>query len=765
MDSGDDRLGTFLVLSPREARTVAALFERLFPADELGSGATEIGALAYLDRALAGPYANHAPTYRLGVAALDRAAHLRWAAPFAAGVPAAKDALLVEVEHGLVPDWVVPGQQLFFELARAHLQEGLFADPAHGGNRDKLGWRFLGHPGVWLENSAEENLSPHPVTKNGKVKALADVREELAAARRATGGDRFNPAEIGGFDPQRGAIPPTPRADVLLIGMGGVGGFLAPIFCEAGLNVVGLEAGPWRALDEYLPDELGATYYCRGILGPKFNQEIPRWRRKQGEATSELTFSLGRMMNGVGGSIVHYGAWLRRFHPHHLRLHSHAIEQWGRGAIPEGSTVADWPIPYDELEPYFSQVEAIVGVAGDEQNPFVPRTAPYPLPAPRPFRLGELFAGAARELGLHPHMAAVGMTTAPYHDLPEMSYTAWNNGFGSWTGDKWHPALTSVPQALATGNLDLRTGCRVTRIVTDRDGRARGVEYIDPLGALKTQEADTVILCAYTFENVRLLFLSGDDKHTAGLGNNAGQLGQHFMTKMFPHVDGLFPDTVFNRHTGPAAQAVVCDDFLAADFDSVAHGFLGGSTLGAENQFLPIQIARETLPPEVPRWGSGYKAHLKAWQHLGVVRMQPEALSYQSNFLDLDPHHRDKSGLGLPVLRVTYDLHQNERRQASFFEGKSEEILHAMGATKTWQGPSFTGAGSSHDLGGCRSSDAAANGVVDRHLRVHDTPGLYVFSGAVMPTCPGINPTMTLWALCLHAAEGLIRRLRAGEER
>ena len=145
--------------------------------------------------------------------------------------------------------------------------------------------------------------------------------------------------------------------------------------------------------------------------------------------------------------------------------------------------------------------------------------------------------------------------------------------------------------------------------------------------------------------------------------------------------------------------------------------------------------------------------------------MQPEALSYESNRLDLDPHHRDRSGLGLPVVRVTYDLQPNEGRLADWMESKSEEILRAMGAAETWRGPRFTGAGSSHDLGGCRMGDDPAGSVVDRTLRVHDTPGLYVFSGAVFPTCAGINPTLTLYALCLRAAEQLVGRLQGGDER
>jgi gluconate 2-dehydrogenase alpha chain len=745
-----------LVLSSREAFTAEAVFERMFPANEDGPGAREIGVVTYLDWALAGEYREHLPAYRNGLALLDSASQSRFGARFASAAEPDQDELIGDLERGEIPGWVMPDQESFFELLRSHLQEGLFSDPAYGGNRDKLGWRFLGHPGVWLENSAEENLTADPVTKGGRIQSLADVASELHRQQ----GDE----QVPGFDPQRGAAPAAERADVVLVGVGGVGGFISPVLAGAGLKVVGLEAGPYWRLEDFKPDELGATYYCRAEMGAKFKRETPRWRRNASEATKELTFSLGRMMNGVGGSVIHYGGWLRRFPAHNFRLRSHALECWGPAAIPDGSTVVDWPVSYEDLRPYFAEVERVVGIGGDEDNVFLPHDAPYPLPPTRPFRMGEMFIAATRSLGLHPHASPVGMTTRAYNGYPEMTYTAWNNGFGSWTGDKWHPGLTSVLEALATGNFDLRTHCRVTRVLADADGRARGVEYVDALGRPQTQLADTVIMAAYTFENVRLLFLSGDDRHPDGVGNNTGQLGKHFMSKMFPHVDGYFPDTVFNRHAGPAAQAVVIDDFLDASFDCGAHGFLGGATLGAENQFLPIQISRETLPPDVPRWGKRYKEHLRDWQHWGVVRMQPEALSYQSNYLDIDPHHRDRGGLGMPLIRVTYDLQPNEQRLADFMARQGEEILRAMGATKTWHGPRFTGAGSSHDLGGCRMGDDPAASVVDRTLQVHDTPGLYVYSGSVFPTCAGVNPTLTLWALCLKAARELIERLQRGHE-
>jgi gluconate 2-dehydrogenase alpha chain len=251
---------------------------------------------------------------------------------------------------------------------------------------------------------------------------------------------------------------------------------------------------------------------------------------------------------------------------------------------------------------------------------------------------------------------------------------------------------------------------------------------------------------------------------SGGLGDGGGQLGRHFMTKMWADVHGHVPDVAFNAHTGPAAQMWGVDDFVEEGFDSVRHGFVGGATPSVENQRLPIQISREALPDDVPRWGARYKAHLQEWQHVAAVRLQPDSLSYHANFVDLDPRRRDTSGLGLPVVRITYDMQPNEHRLGEFMERRAEEILREMGATRTWRGRRFGGVLSSHELGGARMGEDPAASVVDRDLRVHDTPGLYVFSTAVFPSCQGVNPTLTMWALCLRAAEGLVQRLRTGEE-
>jgi gluconate 2-dehydrogenase alpha chain len=161
--------------------------------------------------------------------------------------------LIGKLERGELPDLRTPPQQSFFVMLREYLQEGLFADPAYGGNRDKLGWRFLGHPGVWLENSAEEQLSTEPVTKGGKFQSLEDLGYSLD-------GGPTEVEEILGYDPQKSVEPPSSPADVVLAGLGGVGGLIAPVLAKAGLlRVVALEAGPWRSQGDFVPDELGVA--------------------------------------------------------------------------------------------------------------------------------------------------------------------------------------------------------------------------------------------------------------------------------------------------------------------------------------------------------------------------------------------------------------------------------------------------------------------------------------------------------------------------
>lgn len=316
-----------------------------------------------------------------------------------------------------------------------------------------------------------------------------------------------------------------------------------------------------------------------------------------------------------------------------------------------------------------------------------------------------------------------------------------------------------LPQAIASGNLKIRVGCRVLKILTDQAGRASGVSYVDEKGSPAQLKTRIVILSAYTFENIRLLYLSGTTRHPDGLGNSHGQLGRHFMTKQFPSVYGSYPGERFNRHTGPGAQGLVVEDMLTPAFMAQA-GLAGGGTLSTENQLLPIQIGREPLPADVPPWGAAWKQHVRAWNQRLAIRIQTDTLPYLANRLDLDPIKRDASGLGLPVIRATYRVMDHEQRLLQRMLQEATELHRDMGATKIWAGPVFTGIGSCHDLGGCRMGEDPRSSVVGQDLEVHDTPGLYVMGGAVFPSCHAVNPTLTIWAVCKRATEKLLEKMR-----
>src|SRR5580704_7318929 len=206
----------FTALSVAEATTLDALFEQLFPADESGPGASAIGVIQYLDRALSGPYAHHLETYRLGVYALDAESEHRFGKPFADTDGAQQSELIGALEKNSAPNFRVIEAKAFFELVRSHVQEGLCSDPIYGGNRDKAGWRVLSHPGVWLENSAEENLTDKPVDKGGEIRSIANLN--LPPRRKKV---------ISGYDPQRGSADPLSDVDIILVGAGSMGSIVA----------------------------------------------------------------------------------------------------------------------------------------------------------------------------------------------------------------------------------------------------------------------------------------------------------------------------------------------------------------------------------------------------------------------------------------------------------------------------------------------------------------------------------------------------------
>ncbi len=728
-------------LTPGERATLDALCDCLFPPGEATPGAVAIGASAYIDQALAGPYGGFLEEYRTVLHCLDVAAGGR----FTGGD--SQLPLVDALERNTLPGLLSNPDRSSFDLLIRHLREGLFSDPVHGGNRDFAGWKAVGFPGAQFGYREEEQQVDHRVDR--APQSLAGLSQDA----RLPGLPKTTP---------RAKIPAHP--DILIVGGGAVGNFMAAKFVAAGLEVVILEAGPSRTGRERSMDELLATAFRNEGGVSKFNDEVPTWRTGPNDRARRAVMSQG-LETALGGNSVAWGAVAMRFYEDDFRIRSATVEKYGESRIPAGSTLADWPMSYGDLEPFYEEAEDLLGVSGhagnrehperSRGNPFeAPRSNPYPMPALRTSGLGQLFADSARAEGYHPFPLPAAIATTAWKGRHACTYCSFCSRFGCHVDAKASAQNTVLPAALESGRLHILTSARAMEIVTDESGRAVGIRYLDEDGQTQFQPGGTVIVAAYAFENSRLLLLSRDKRHRRGLGNETGQVGAHYMTRQQPSVYAIFEGRTLNRFIGPTAQAMAIGDLSGDHFDHSDLDFIRGGRIAAFNQYLPTE-ASGVLPPDVPRWGKAWRDFfLSSYNSTSMLFIDPEILPYENNRLDLDPNVKDR--LGRPVIRITFDIGDNERKLMQFLQDRAERIAIGMGATRTWRRQFLTGPISTHDVGGTRMGNDPQSSVTNGFGEVHDTPGLVVLGGSSFVSLPPVNPALTILALALRAADNII---------
>lgn len=541
----------------------------------------------------------------------------------------------------------------------------------------------------------------------------------------------------------------------MIIGLGAAGGTAAKVLAEADIDVVGLEAGPRLSTNQFAQqlDEIGGNNFRNRLGEPKVNHEVPSWRPSSGVKSQAPPIAI-RMMNGVGGTSVHWGAQSWRMRRDDFNIRSQTVNAYGDDALPWNHAIADWPLTYDELESYYDSVEYAAGVSGEGgSNPFEsPRSRDYPMPPLRKMGYARMAEQAMSDLGYHPFPQPAAINSQTYDNRPACTYCGFCGGFGCWNGSKSSTLVTTIRDAEETGNLEVRPNSRVTRITHDENLRATGVEYVDESGETVFQPAGFVILSTYVYENTRLLLLSKTAQFPAGLANNHGQVGRYYMAHSFISVNGLFPDKQLNLFSGTSGQATAMDDLNGDNFDHGDADFIRGAVIFASNGNLPIGSA-SSIPPDVPSWGQAYKDWIRNNANsVGAVFAQMENLPYQDNYLDLDPDKTDPHGV--PIVRVTYNFHDNEHNAGQFMTQKLTEILKHMGATKTWYGfPPVPIPVNSHAYGGTRMGEDPRASVVDRHCISHEVPNLAVMGASCFPSTSGYNPTETVQALSWWSAD------------
>jgi gluconate 2-dehydrogenase alpha chain len=554
------------------------------------------------------------------------------------------------------------------------------------------------------------------------------------------------------------------KTDVVIVGLGAVGGVAALPLARAGLEVVGIEAGSWLTPRDFAPDELRNNFRAWPQSVQKANTEIPT-QRPNASAPYSPRLPIHPMMNAVGGTSLHYWAQSWRLNPWDFKVVSETTRRYGASRIPKGSTVEDWPFGLDELEPYYDKVEYEVGISGQAGNIGGAidrrgnifegaRKRGYPMPPLRSTEFTERMTAAARRLGWNPFPGPAAINSETYDDRPGCQYHGFCNRGGCHVSAKNSTAVSTIPKALATKRLEVVTRATVTSVAVDEtSGRVTGVVYVRD-GREYFQPAEVVLLASYTYENVRILLLSKSRAFPNGLSNNGGQVGRHYLSHFqTAPVSALFPFELNNWY-GLPAQGVAVDDWADDNFDHSGLDFIGGGNLWVYSDRRPIGAASMSTYGRAPAWGSKWKSFIREnADRFNLAYLQKTTLPYEDNYLDLDPVAKDP--LGFPVIRITADYKDNERRMGPFIQDKMAQWFMEAGAVAVEKGPVGTMMPSTHAYGGTRMGDNRETNVVDRWGFSHEVPNLGILGASVMGTSGAHNPTLTAQALGWRTAERL----------
>ncbi|MGA8609213.1 MAG: GMC family oxidoreductase [Candidatus Sulfotelmatobacter sp.] len=541
---------------------------------------------------------------------------------------------------------------------------------------------------------------------------------------------------------------PGEEVDFAIIGSGAAGGVLAKELSTAGFRVVVLEQGPYLHEEDFQHNEFKTVFQNVLINDPK-RQPVTFRKTEQEKANVQETLVYGRV---VGGGTVHFTANYWRFHEIDF------IERSKRGAV-AGAALADWPITYADLEPYYTKVEWEIGVSGQAgASPFdPPRSKPYPLP-PLPIKsTGALLERGALKLGWHPFPAPVAILSQNYRNRAGCVHCGYCKYYGCEVGAKSSTLATVIPEAERTGRCEIRPESYVHEIRTDKAGRVTGVAYFDARKGENFQKARAVIVCANGAETPRLLLMSKSSLFPQGLANSSGLVGRCLMfnSHAFAYAQYEHP---LNEYKSQVVTRVV-HDFYELDPNL---GFCGGGGLDMRFEMQPIYYSLYGLPPDAPRWGAAYKAQIQQnFTRTAMVECSATSLPVQTNSISLDPEVKDERGL--PAIRVTYTDHPDDLKTCRYLLDRAVELLDATPALRKWSDPVSEQDYAFHLLGTCRMGNDPKTSVINADHRTHDVPNLFLCDGSSLVTSGRGQPTMTIQALAFRAADRIVRLAKRGE--
>jgi choline dehydrogenase-like flavoprotein len=559
--------------------------------------------------------------------------------------------------------------------------------------------------------------------------------------------------------------------DICIVGSGAGASPVAYTMAKAGAKVLVLEKGPWLTEKEFFKDELAISVH--DAYNPKLSDEQHVIEEEyedqegnavwQGEKTSDSGWT---WWNGtvVGGSSNFMSGYFHRLKPIDFRLKSEF------GAI-KGANIADWPISYDELEPYYAMVEREVGVSGRvvDHPHQEPRSTDFPYPPIAEVPISSWIDKAADKIGYHAVPVPRAVLSEPAMGRRSCEYSGYCSSYGCSSGAKGSGRAALLNHAVASGNCTIKPNAKVYRIATDAAGEITGVHYYDAQGRQQIVRAKTYVVACQAVETSRLLLASTGEKFPNGLANNSAQVGKNLLFSGGGTGSGDFIYDQLSEQqvkdlkvVGPFVNRALQDWYKIDD-----KAFVGANTKGQAKggtiDFLfhqnPIARARGT------QWGINNEGEDKLlWGEELKQNMKKEFTSYKTLrfevfndwlptdncFVALDDEVTDK--WGDPVAKVRIGYHDHDLEVGEYLSVKAEKLLVALGAKNI--SSSVSGYPATNLMaGGCRFGDDPKTSVLDKNCQAHEVDNLYVTDGSFMPTGGSVPYTFTIYANAFRVAE------------
>ena len=545
--------------------------------------------------------------------------------------------------------------------------------------------------------------------------------------------------------------------DAIVVGSGAGGATAALVLVNQGLDVTMLEAG--RMLDP-----------ARDFRTHTRPWDLPfRGQGKPGEydglwKINEYTDHLYTNPRREPYDSIESFHWTR------LRAVGGRTNTWGRSCFRHGqmdfktkSTQGfgeDWPIGYDDIEPYYDKAERLEGIVGNKDNYFNMPDGIYCGPPHAP-RCGELFLKArAAKLGVPVLNERTAVLSVNYDGRPKCHYCG-ECGHGCDVRARFSTLDGVIPKLRGKENFTLRTNSAVHRVLTDANGRATGVSFIDSVTRQQGEvRAKAVVLAASTVESCRILLNSSSRIHPNGLGNSSGVLGHYVMDSMKAGgVTAILPvmrgrDPVNEDGAGGSHMTIPRFNYKRKNLYYGGYFLLGGTGFSSG--------AGDTSA--INGWGVDLKKQIRANNGASIsLRGYGERLPEHSNYFEIDPRNKDK--FGIPQVRFHVQPSDNDRKMMEDMYGWIDEIFHACGAEVAPYKKAIEPMGdATHEAGAARMGTDPKTSVLNPYCQSHDVKNLFVTDASCFVSMPGTHGITTLiMALAWRASEYLADKLKKGE--